>query len=191
MLQPDRGRRVTRKATEALDPPTLRYKVATCLYAMGHGGSVKTIADAASIGKSTLKVWLEDFSDGVTQRVKPLYMPGKPWDAETLAAVKGQFASHRGIDVACLACDGSHIPFRPKNKRIAMDYRNYKGWPSILLIGFVDSFYRFFEVDVGYPGRAGDNTVLARNRQRSRARRHTAPRTPRAARETGSGSSVR
>ena len=30
-------------------------------------------------------------------------------------------------------------------------------------MGFVDSFYRFFEVDVGYPGRAGDNTVLARN----------------------------
>ena len=187
VLQPDRGRRVTRKATEALDPPTLRYKVATCLYAFAHGGTLKTIADAASIGKSTLKGWLDDFSDGVTKRVKPLYMPGTPWDPETLAAVRGQFASRRGIDVACLACDGSHIPFRPKNKRIAMDYRNYKGWTSILLVGFVDSFYRFFilrivdsfyrlthfgfvdtfyrfyEVDVGYPGRAGDNTVLARN----------------------------
>ena len=92
-MQPDRGRRVTRKATEVRDPPTLRYKVATCLYAMAHGGTVKTIADAASIGKSTLKVWLEDFSDGVMQLVKPLYMPGTPWDAETLAAVRGQFAS--------------------------------------------------------------------------------------------------
>ena len=164
VLQPaDRGRKVTRKATEVRDPPTLRYKVATCLYAMAHGGTLKTIADAASIGKSTLRLWLEDFSDGVTQRVKPLYMPGTPWDPETLTAVRGQFASRRGIDVACLACDGSHIPFKPKNKRVAMDYRNYKGWNSILLVGFVDSFYRFFEVDVGYPGRAGDNTVLARN----------------------------
>lgn len=163
VLQQNRGRRVTRKATEALDPPTLRYKVATCLYAMAHGGVLKTIADAASIGKSTLKLWLEQFSDGVTKHVKPLHMPGTPWDAETLAAVRGQFASRRGIDVACLACDGSHIPFKPKNNRIKMDYRNYKGWTSILLVAFVDSFYRFFEVDVGYPGRAGDNTVLARN----------------------------
>ena len=162
-LQHGRGRRVIRKAMEGRDPPTLRYKVATCLYTFGHGGTLKTIADAAGIGKSTLKQWLEDFSDGVTKRVKPLYMSGKPWDAEALAAVRGQFASRRGIDVACLACDGSHIPFRPKNKRIAMDYRNYKGWTSILLVGFVDSFYRFYEADVGYPGRAGDNTVLARN----------------------------
>jgi hypothetical protein len=30
-------------------------------------------------------------------------------------------------------------------------------------VAFVDSFYRFFELDVGYPGRAGDNTVLARS----------------------------
>jgi len=43
-----------------------------------------------------------------------------------------------------------------------MDYRNYKGWYSILTVAFVDSYYRFFEVHVGYPGRAGDNTVLAR-----------------------------
>ena len=94
VLQPaDRGRKVTRKATEARDPPTLRYKVATCLYAMAHGGTLKTIADAASIGKSTLRLWLEDFSDGVTKRVKPVYMPGTPWDPETLTAVRGQFAS--------------------------------------------------------------------------------------------------
>ena len=44
-----------------------------------------------------------------------------------------------------------------------MDYRNYKGWYSILAVAFVDSYYRFFDVDVGYPGRAGDNTVLKQN----------------------------
>ena len=43
---------------------------------------------------------------------------------------------------------------------MSSDYRNYKGWTSILAVAFTDSFYRFFEIDVGYPGRAGDNTVL-------------------------------
>jgi hypothetical protein len=44
-----------------------------------------------------------------------------------------------------------------------MEYRNFKGWTSILAVAFVDSYYRFFDIDVGYPGRAGDNTVLAHN----------------------------
>jgi hypothetical protein len=158
-----RGRRVTRKARECVDPPSCRYKVATCMYAMAFGGPTKVLADAASIGESTLRRWLEQFSDGLAKYVKPIYMPGKPWGDEERTEVQGQFASRRGIDAVSLACDGSHIPFKPKNKRVALDYRNYKGWTSILAVAFVDSFYRFFEVDVGYPGRAGDNTVLARN----------------------------
>ena len=44
-----------------------------------------------------------------------------------------------------------------------MEYCNYKGWTSILAVAFVDSYYRFFDVDVGFPGRAGDNTVLRNN----------------------------
>ena len=46
-----------------------------------------------------------------------------------------------------------------------MDYHKYfKGWTSILAVAFVDSYYRFIsDVDVGYPGRAGDNTVLSRS----------------------------
>ena len=90
-------------------------------------------------------------------------MPAQPFDEDSRKAVREQFASRRGIGQAMLACDGSHIPFKPKNKTVGYDYRNYKGWTSILAVAFVDSFYRFFDVHVGYPGRAGDNTVLARN----------------------------
>ena len=79
------------------------------------------------------------------------------------AEVQGQFASRRGLWPCTLACDGSHIPFKPKNKQLAVEYRNYKGWHSILAVAYVDSFYRFFDIDVGYPGRAGDNTVLQHN----------------------------
>ena len=79
--------------------------------------------------------------------------------------MQGQFASRRGFPGVSLAVDGSHIPFRPKNRSFFMDYHKYfKGWTSILAVAFVDSYYRFiFDVDVGYPGRAGDNTVLSRS----------------------------
>ena len=155
--------RKTVRARQSLDPPTLRFKVALCMYALGQGGPVKVLADAGSVGSSSLRRYLELFADAVIARMKPIYMPGQPYSPSELSAVQDQFASRRGIHNVTLACDGSHVPFRPKNKKIFLDYRNYKGWTSILLVAFVDSYYRFFEVDVGYPGRAGDNTVLSRN----------------------------
>jgi hypothetical protein len=148
---------------QKFDPPTCRYKVACCLYALGQGGPLKPLADACSLGKSTLLRYLAYFADAVVKFLKPLYMPCKPFGKSELDAVQGQFASRRGFTHTTLACDGSHIPFKPKGKKNQMEYRNFKGWTSILSVAFVDSYYRFFDLDVGYPGRAGDNTVLAHN----------------------------
>lgn len=148
---------------QVLDPPNLRFKLAACLYAMGQGGRMKPLADACSIGTSTLRRWLTDFCHAIVAAIKPQYMPARPFTPEERAAVESEFASRRGMRNVVLACDGTHCPFRPKSKAVAQDYKNYKGWTSILAVAFVDSFYRFFELDVGYPGRAGDNTVLARS----------------------------
>lgn len=142
------------------DPPTTRFKLGLVLYAMGQGGRLKVAADVGSVGESTLRRWVTDFCDAVITVVKPVYMPGNPWSSEERATIQSQFASRRGIQGVCLACDGTHVPFRPTSKSVAIDYRNYKGWYSILCVAFVDSYYRFFDVHVGFPGRAGDNTVL-------------------------------
>ena len=48
----------------------------------------------------------------------------------------------------------------PDDKDTAIDYRNYKGWTSILAVAFVNSFHLFVDAAVGAPGRSGDNTVL-------------------------------
>eukprot|EP00966_Prymnesium_polylepis_P006155 140962-Prymnesium_polylepis.1 len=90
-------------------------------------------------------------------------MPGTACFDMERQAVQGQFASRRGLSPVSLACDGTRIPFKPKGKKLAMEYRNFKGWSSILAVAFVDSYYRFFDIDVGYPGRAGAKTVLKQN----------------------------
>ena len=56
--------RRTQKALQSTDPPTRRFKVACALYATGHGGPIKVLADVASIGigKSTLRKYLEQAS---------------------------------------------------------------------------------------------------------------------------------
>merc|ERR1712086_344877 len=148
------------KAHIALDTPSLAFKVASCVYTLSQEGSVKTSADVASIGESTLRGWLRCFADAVRTRMKPLYMSGKPFSDEERKAVRDEFAVRRGMWGPIYACDGTHTPFHPKNHGLANDYRNYKGWTSILSVAFVDSFYRFVELSTGHVGRAGDNTVL-------------------------------
>ena len=85
------------KANEAHDYPSLRFKVACCLYAIGQGGPIKPLADVCSIGKSTLRKYLNNFADSIATRVKPVYMPCEPMSATEREAVQGQFASRRGM----------------------------------------------------------------------------------------------
>ena len=150
-------------ARAATDPPCLKFKVATCMYIFARGGILEKVSDVASIGESTLRRWLHAFCAAIVEKLKPIYMPCKPFSKDERDAIQGQFASRRGLPNITLACDGTHTPFKPPNKKVALDYRNYKGWYSLLTVAFCDSFFRFFDIDVGYPGRAGDNTVLTRN----------------------------
>lgn len=134
------------------------FKVGVVLYYMAHcKGDANTAGDVASLGRSTVEQYIVEFCAGVVACLKPIFMPSTPPSAEWLQRVRGEFAARRGIANVAMACDGTHCPFHGPEK----DYRNYKGWTSILLVAFVTSFYTFVDGDVGQPGRAGDNTVLA------------------------------
>ena len=112
-----------------IDPPTVRFKTAVCLYAMAQGGRFKVIADAAGIGVSTVRKWMVGFCAAITKAVKPIYMPVTPHTPEERAAIRDKFASRRGFPNAALACDGTHVPYHPRGGKKAKNlYRNYKGW---------------------------------------------------------------
>ena len=135
---------------------TSKFKVAVCLYYMAHAkGDAKLAGDVASLGKSTVQAYIEEFCRGVMAVLRPIYMPKDPPSASTVRLVREQFSGRHGISNVAMAVDGTHLPFRG-----GPDYRNYKGWTSILLVAFVSSYYTFVDGEVGAPGRAGDNTVL-------------------------------
>ena len=149
----------TQKACAARAIP-ISFKVAVCMYTFGQGTGFKAAADAASLGEATVRRWIQQFCRLSMKELRQLYMPPGPPSEEHLAAVKSQFASRRGVPDVALACDGSHVPVRPDCATNAVDYRNYKGWLSILAVAYVDSYHMFVDADVGAAGRSGDNTVL-------------------------------
>jgi hypothetical protein len=140
---------------------TGRFKLATSLYFFGQGTGWKAAADCASLGESTVKKYVDEFIDGAFDALRPIYMPKTPPSSATLTAIRAEFAARRGVPNVAMATDGTHIPFRPDDAMTAIDYRNYKGWTSILAVAFVSSFFLFVDADVGAAGRSGDNTVLA------------------------------
>ena len=134
-----------------------RFKVAVSLYFLAHGCcDADMVGDVASLGASTVELYLKMFCEGALQVLRPIYMPATPPSEAQLTSIKAEFAKRRGIPCVAMAVDGTHVPFRG-----GPDYRNYKGWTSILALAYVNSFYLFVDADVGAAGRAGDNGVLA------------------------------
>ena len=136
---------------------TAAFKVGVALYFFAHGCcEYDTVGDVSSLGERTVSQYLDQFCQGALAVLQPIYMPSTPPSAENLARVRAEFAKRRGIANVAQAVDGTHVPFRG-----GPDYRNYKGWTSILVLAWVNSFHLFVEGDVGAAGRAGDNGVLA------------------------------
>ena len=134
----------------------VRFKLGVCLYVLAIGCTVKAAGDVGSVAKSTVELWLDQFQEVAMSTLRPKYMPARPMSEGVLNHVRSEFAARRGLPNVALACDGSHVPFGTHHG----DYRNYKGWYSILCVAFVNSYHLFVDADVGYPGKAGDNTVL-------------------------------
>eukprot|EP00965_Chrysotila_dentata_P074716 2468608-Pleurochrysis_carterae.AAC.2 len=104
---------------------------------MAIGAPPRAAADVASI---------------VYHDVKPKYMPDTPPDPQRLAEVVDRFASRRGLPNVAMACDGSPVPFSPDRASTRNDFhKNYKGWYSILVGAWVNSFYCFIERRCGVP----------------------------------------
>ena len=153
------------RTNESYNPEYLQtseFKLGVCLYffAGRAKGDMEAVGDAGHIGRSTVFKYLDEFCDGVFQVLKPIYMPPEPPPPERVQAIRQQFAARRGVANVGMAVDGSHIPYVPQVERYRNDFKNYKGWMSILVVAFVNSFHFFVDAEVGATGNSGDSRVL-------------------------------
>ena len=136
------------------------FKLACCLYFFAQGTGLKPLSDCSSLGSSTVDRYMNNLMDGVLHALRPIYMSKDPPSPEVVDQIRQNFAARRGVPNVAMATDGTHLPFRPDDHSAYFDYRNNKGWTSILCVAFVNSYYLFVDADVGAAGISGDNTVL-------------------------------
>jgi len=142
--------------------PALRrpkaFKLASVIFLLANGCTEKVAAHAAGIAPTTLASYVDEVLPPIIMVLRQKYC-GKPSQEEINKSRFG-FSYRRGLDCVRYAVDGTQIPWTPDNALNSIEYRNYKGWKSILVLAFVDSNYIFRGANIGWPGRAGDSTVF-------------------------------
>ncbi|KAL3206139.1 hypothetical protein MRX96_040356 [Rhipicephalus microplus] len=113
--------------------------------------------EAVSVQKgSTVNTIHREFCDIVVEALEDQWV--RMLAADEMTHHIREFYAVTGFPQAFGALDGCHFPVSPP-KENAVDYYNYKGWYSGILLALVDHKYCFQYINVGSPGRCHDAHV--------------------------------
>ncbi|CAN7947596.1 unnamed protein product, partial [Ixodes hexagonus] len=139
---------------------TVEKRVAISLYRLSSTAEERTIAHLFAVGQSVVNGSYREFCNVVIEKLElrtDSMVRNEDLDKHIL-----EFQAVLGFPKAIGALDGCHLPVSPP-KDSAVDYRNYKGWYSIILLALVDHRYLFQYVNVGSPGKCQDANVYGRS----------------------------
>ncbi|XP_055845403.1 uncharacterized protein LOC129911591 [Episyrphus balteatus] len=136
----------------------LPKRIAIALYTLGSSAEYRSVANLFGVGKCTVGNILHEFCEEVWKVLHPIYLSAYPLTEDKIKENVEGF-SKLGFPQCFGAIDGCHIEIRPAAEN-AIDYYNYKGWYSTVLLAVVDYRYRFLYISVGSPGRCNDSSIF-------------------------------
>jgi hypothetical protein len=136
----------------------VQQRVAIALWKLATNSEYRSIAHLFGVSRSSVCLIVKDVCEAIVCLLLPKYIQVPSGDR--LQVILDGFESKWGFPQCVGAIDGSHIPIVSPLEHPA-DYYNRKGWHSIILQGVVDHEYRFWNVNVGWPGRVHDARVLS------------------------------
>lgn len=139
----------------------LHKRVAIAIYRLATSAEERTVANVFGVSRSSVNLIVKEFCEVVVRLLEPRYvrMP----KAHELAEHLRQFEAVAGFPQVVGALDGCHIEVCPPSEH-AVDYHNYKGWYSTILLAVADHRYRFLYTNTGSPGRNHDAGVFEESR---------------------------
>ncbi|XP_077507836.1 uncharacterized protein LOC144118947 [Amblyomma americanum] len=135
----------------------LRKRVAIAIYRLATSAEERTVANVFGVSRSSVNNIVREFCDTMVEVLEPRYI--KMPRTHELAEHLRQFAAVAGFPQGVGAVDGCHIEVCPPLEH-AVDYHNYKGWYSTILLAVADHRYKFLYTNSGSPGRNHDAAVF-------------------------------
>ena len=131
--------------------------MAICIWRLATNVDFRTISHLFGIGQSTAVTIANHVAAVIVTEMLPLYIR-MPSERELKDIIHG-FRDRWGFPQCGGAIDGTHIgilapPISPA------DYYNRKGFYSVILQGVVDHRLRFWDINVGWPGKVHDARVF-------------------------------
>uniref|UniRef100_A0A673JIK9 DDE Tnp4 domain-containing protein n=1 Tax=Sinocyclocheilus rhinocerous TaxID=307959 RepID=A0A673JIK9_9TELE len=141
---------LTRQNTKYRQAVPVEARVAICVWRLATNLEYRSISQLFGVGLSTCCTITQEVVTAINVVMKPLYIK-HPSAAEFRQIIQGFRDKWRFPQVAG-AIDGTHIKIRapPDNSSC---YYNQKGDYSIILQGVVDHRMRFWDINVGRPGK--------------------------------------
>ena len=138
-------------------------RLAICLFRLGRGDYLYTIAEMTGLGTSTICSIVSEISQLIVDTF---------WDSEVdrhMPKNKDEFCQRVNEmqelwQFPCCWCalDGCHIPIKcpPGGLESSKEYHNFKNFYSIVLMAMVDANYRFIWASCGFPGNSHDSIIF-------------------------------
>ncbi|XP_036340033.1 putative nuclease HARBI1 [Rhagoletis pomonella] len=135
----------------------LHKRVAISLFALGSAAEYRTVASLFGVGRSTVGEIVLDFCQAVCENFSDC-INSYPQNLQEIRKVVAGFA-RLGFPQCFGALDGCHIEVQP-SKEEAVDYYNYKGWYSVVLLASCDHRSKFTYINIGSTGKNNDSYIF-------------------------------
>ena len=158
-----RIRHVLQRDTVNEDPISPECRLAICLYRLARGDYYYTISEITGLGVSTVCTIVNEVTKAIVENL---------WDecvTKHMPKTEEEFRN-KMIDMEQLwqfpccwsAVDGCHIPIKcpPGGPESRKEYYNFKNFYSVIMMGMVDSNYRFIWGTCGFPGNSHDAIIF-------------------------------
>ena len=147
----------------AEEPISPEVRLAICLYRLGRGDYLYSIADMVGLARPTVT----RIANKVNQVIVSFLW--KPYVSQHMPVSEDEF-EQKILDMEELlqfpcswaTVDGCHIPIKcpPVGQSSRKEYQNVKNYYSLVLMALVDAKYRFICGRCGFPGNSQDSIIL-------------------------------
>ena len=145
------------------EPISPEERLGICLYRLGRGDYYYTIAEMVGRGVSTVSSIVHEVSEVLVDHLwsesVSSHMPSSQEEFKKKILDMEEFWQ---FPCCWAAIDGCHIPMKcpPSGLQACKEYHNFKNFYSIVLMGMVDSHYRFVWGSCGFPGNSHDAIIF-------------------------------